>query len=321
MTFSEFLLRLHTIDRGANGFNIIDSANPHFIFYGRNSANAPALWISLPTSVTRTDGIEEPKPTKCIDTSVGIDEKHINVTFSLKELSFEELFDSICFDLFTLLSKVAPEDSYEELAKRYDSWRRLFEKQGKHSLSDAEIKGLLGELLAMNHFLQHGHPEAVEAWGGPAKADRDFEFPDTWAEVKGVKLDATTVSISSLEQLDTTTSGVLHLFRIEKGPANRTDAFSLADIVSKCKASIVRPQDVVLFDAKLQLAGYDASDEKLTEKVFTLHEHSVYAVEDSFPRIRRAFVPVEVARASYELFIPMLTKFKTATLFPIAPQS
>ena len=317
MTFSEFLLRLRDIDNGtASNFNIIDSENPHYIYYGRNAENAPALWVQLPTSVTKTDGIEKPQSTKCIDALVCMDGKHINVTLSLKERSFEELFDSFCFDLFGHLSITDPEDAYEELTKRYDSWRRLFEKQGKKSLSNEEVKGLLGELLALNHFLTLGRQDAVAAWCGPAKADRDFEFPESWAEVKSVKLASSTVSISSLEQLDTTMPGTLHILRIEKGAANRSTAFSVADIVAKCKNTILSPQDISLFDAKLALAGYDDADEIMNEKSFTLHEHSVYAVTASFPRIRRASVPVEIARVSYDLFIPMLIPFKTATLFP-----
>jgi hypothetical protein len=234
----------------------------------------------------------------------------------LKNQLFKELFDSFCFDLFDHLAKTSVEDAFEELVNRYDAWRHLFENQKKQKLSGEEIKGLLGELLTLKHYLETGRHDAVAAWGGPAKADRDFEFNDTWAESKSVKLDASTISISSLEQLDVTAPGSLHLLRIEKGPADRVDAFSLMDIVKQCAAAIASPQDIILFNNKLQLGGCDPSDEGQTERVYTLHEHAVYSVTNAFPRIVRGTLPPEVAKARYELYIPMLIGFRSETLFP-----
>lgn len=320
MTFTVFLQRLQAIDCGSASFKIIDASHPYFIYYGRNRDHATALWIRLSTTETKTEK-ETPKSTRCIDAQVVIDERTIDVTFSLKETPFKELFDSFCFDLFDHLAKTSVEDAFIELVNRYDAWRHLFEQQKKRTLSGEEIKGLLGELLTMKHFLDQGRQDAVVAWGGPTKADRDFEFHDTWAESKSVKLDASTVSISSLEQLDVVTPGALHLFRIEKGPADRADAFSLMDIVEKCSKAIASTHDMILFNNKLQLGGYDPSDEGQSERVYTLHEHTVYTVTNAFPRIVRGSVPPEVAKAHYELYIPMLSPFKSETLFQKEAQS
>ena len=315
MTFTVFLQRLQAIDCGTAAFKIIDASHPHFIYYGRNRDHVPALWIRLPTTETKNEG-GTPKSTRCIDTQVVVGEQHIDVTFSLKETPFKELFDSFCFDIFDHLAKISVEDAFDELVNRYEAWRHLFEQQKKPTLSGEQIKGLIGELLTMKYFLKQGRNDAVAAWGGPTKSDRDFEFHDTWAESKSVKLDASTVTISSLEQLDVAVPGALHLLRIEKGPANRTDAFSLTDIVEQCMNAIANAQDLILFNNKLQLGGFDPSDEGQRERVFTLHEHTVYSVTNSFPRIVRDSVPPEVAKTCYELYIPMLSTFKSKTLFP-----
>ena len=69
-------------------------------------------------------------------------------------------------------------------------WQKLFAEEKNKKLSDAEVKGLLGELCALRNviLMRYSPQTAVAGWIGPIGADRDFEFSDTWYEAKAVTL-------------------------------------------------------------------------------------------------------------------------------------
>ena len=73
----------------------------------------------------------------------------------------------------------------------------------------------------------------MTAWQGPEGCDQDFEFETGWAEVKTVKISATEVSISSLQQLEREDVGRLIVYFAEKDGSESETTKSVKDIATE----------------------------------------------------------------------------------------
>lgn len=92
----------------------------------------------------------------------------------------------------------------------------LFTKTRTSLLSENEIRGLLGELIFLkeNMFKKYQMNRSIISWQGCEKAHKDFEINAEWYEVKTIRQNGDTVTISSIEQLDDEKDGKLVVIRI-----------------------------------------------------------------------------------------------------------
>lgn len=228
--------------------------------------------------------------------------------FSLADKSLREQFVSLCWDIMNCTSAITDKKRGTATAiKRFCLWQRLFAEGKSRQLSDAEIKGLIGELCALKQvvFANYTPNTALTGWVGPIGADRDFEMPTEWYEVKAVSLSKDTVSISSLDQLDTDAEGSLLVTRIEKASPNAPGCFTLNSLVNEIAAGLADLESRTIFDARMASAKYDPADPR-AEEPYVLHRIEVYRTDKNFPRIRRSKVPVSISNAAYDLSIPGL---------------
>lgn len=231
--------------------------------------------------------------------------------FSLADKSLREQYVSLCWDIMNCTSAIENKKQGTAAAiKRFCLWQRLFAEE-KSKLSDAEIKGLIGELCALKQvvFASYTPNAALTGWVGPIGADRDFEMPAEWYEVKAVSLSKDTVSISSLDQLDTDMEGSLLIARIEKASPNATDCFTLNSLVNEIAADVADLESRTIFNARMASAKYDPADPR-AEEPYVLHRIEVYRTDRDFPRIRRSKVPVSISNAAYDLSIPGLQDWR-----------
>lgn len=228
--------------------------------------------------------------------------------FSLADKSLREQYVSLCWDIMNCTSAITDKKRGTAAAiKRFCLWQRLFAEGKSRQLSDAEIKGLIGELCALKQvvFANYTPNTALTGWVGPIGADRDFEMPSEWYEVKAVSLSKDTVSISSLDQLDTDAEGSLLVARIEKASPNAPGCFTLNSLVNEIAAGLADLESRTIFDARMASAKYDPADPR-AEEPYVLHRIEVYRTDKNFPRIRRSKVPVSISNAAYDLSIPGL---------------
>ncbi|MGN0221108.1 MAG: PD-(D/E)XK motif protein [Prevotella sp.] len=235
----------------------------------------------------------------------------LTLRFSLENNELLEYFCTFCQDLLDSV-KVANDDetAYHTLRSRYYSWRQLFRPDNAR-LTESEIMGLIGELLFLKgHMIpERGIDVALESWMGPEKTHKDFSDQQDWFEVKTISFGKESVRISSIEQLDSDIDGTLVVYELEKMSPSFA-GIRLNQLVNSIIASLVNTHQREIFIAKLQLFGFDFSNEN-DNLVFALRNQYVYRVDsENFPRLHRALLPEAITRAQYELLLTEIEPFK-----------
>ena len=188
----------------------------------------------------------------------------------------------------------------------------MLESQNSGLMSEQSRKGLLGELLFLEKRIAilDNPLSVIQGWAGADGADQDFVYPDGWFEVKSISVSATSVLISSLEQLYGADIGELVVQRIDKTVPNKAGAFSLNEIVLRISEILLNDADALdLFRAKLSAYGYIDLQEYSEQKYFHA-ETIVYRVDEFFPRLTTQSVPTQIVSAHYELNLPSLIEWK-----------
>lgn len=234
--------------------------------------------------------------------------------FRLINSGHEDVFMRLCWDLVDSSREKPPgRMAMQFISRRYLEWSKLFQK-GVDGLSRAQQKGLIGELFCLRTLLESAQltaTQAVSAWGGPDGADRDFVVGEWWCEVKTIGGSATTVQISSLEQLDINPSGELLVYVIESTTPGDADGFTLNSVAEQVGHSLGGDVDAgELYAGKLIASGYVRRDE-YDEMPYRLVGTARFYVDSTFPRLTRRMVPSQVVAAKYELALGTLEPWKT----------
>lgn len=235
----------------------------------------------------------------------------LTLRFSLENNELLEYFCTFCQDLLDSV-KVTSEDetAYHTLRSRYYSWRQLFRPDNAR-LTEAEIMGLIGELLFLKDYMipERGIDVALESWMGPEKTHKDFSDEKDWFEVKTISFGKESVRISSIEQLDSDIDGTLVVYELEKMSPS-FEGIRLNQLVNSIIALLVNTSQKETFMAKLQLFGFDFSNEN-DNLVFALRNERIYKVDSvNFPRVHRALLPDAISRVQYELLLTEIEPFK-----------
>lgn len=184
----------------------------------------------------------------------------------------------------------------------------------KARLSQSQQKGLIAELLFLDReaIPALGIDSALQGWGGPDEAPRDFSYGQIFIEVKSKRSSSsTTVRISSEHQLNTSPNEQLFLYVVELNDAvmNQTDSTSLPEIVEKINAYL-SPLQRVNFGSKLAKVGY------LDEPDFQYDRWSeganyIYEVVDGFPKIDSYSCAPGVANVGYDIDLNYCARYMT----------
>lgn len=235
----------------------------------------------------------------------------LTLRFSLENNDLLEYFCTFCQDLLDSV-KVTNDDetAYHTLRSRYYSWRQLF-RPDKARLTEAEIMGLIGELLFLKDYMikERGIDGALESWMGPEKTHKDFSDQQDWFEVKTISFGKESVRISSIEQLDSDINGTLVVYELEKMSPS-FEGIRLNPLVNSIIALLVNIHQREIFMAKLQLFGFDFSNEN-DNIVFALRNKYMYKVDNKhFPRLSRTLLPGAITQAQYDLLLTEIEPFK-----------
>lgn len=235
----------------------------------------------------------------------------LTLRFSLEDNDLLEYFCTFCQDLLDSV-RVTTEDetAYHTLRSRYYSWRQLFRPDNAR-MTELEIMGLIGELLFLkNHMIpERGIDVALGSWMGPEKTHKDFSDQQDWFEVKTISFGKESVRISSIEQLDSDIDGYLVVYELEKMSPS-FDGIRLNQLVNSIIAMLANATQREIFMAKLQLFGFDFSNEN-DNLVFALKSEYRYKVDaEGFPRIHRNILPDAITRVQYELLLTEIESYK-----------
>lgn len=239
------------------------------------------------------------------------EDKRLALTFDLMDNSYKSMFLIFCKDIIVVAEKSGPEMAISGALTRWKYWKEMFGKKKNNILDKSEIKGLIGELIELRDKIMPicSETDAIQSWMGPLLGHKDFEINDTWYEVKSVSENAVQVNISSLEQLESEVDGHLVIVRLEDSSAASALSINLNAVVVSVLNKIEDPENIDLFQTRLDNMGYVA-DPEYDNYNFIFKGRQCYFVTSEFPRIRRKDISPSIGNAKYTIMLDGIVNFK-----------
>lgn len=295
----------NSIDYKDGGFLQIDTQHPLEWHIGYQSISQKTLLLVCTADI----GIIESSKSMAVTRRKRETDNRWTLSFELLRNEQEGVFAILCSDIIEHSRSSSNEkEALTLVIGRYKQWSRLLESQRSGLMDENSRKGLLGELLFLQERIEESDSAliAIQGWVGADGADQDFIYEDGWHEVKSAGASATSVTISSLEQLDCAGAGELVIMRIDKSAPDKAGALSLNDAVRRISGSLTDASDALdLFRSKLNAYGYIDLQEYSEQKYYCSGSQR-YGVNDTFPRLIRQNVPPQIEALHYTLSLSSL---------------
>lgn len=236
---------------------------------------------------------------------------YYSIRFSLVEDEMCGLFYKFCDDLLEATRNLqSAHEGYTAVIERYYQWRKMFVSSKKNLLSEQEIMGLIGEILLLKGYLAEklGLSNALKSWSGQELTHKDFSFDDTWVEAKAISLGSQSVKISSLEQLESDSTGELAVHSLEK-MSSAYNGITLNKLVLETRNLFQLAEEKDAFDTKVALQGYEYNN-YYDDFVYEIGSFRRYKVDDNFPKLTHRDLPAAIRKATYELSLVEIGKFE-----------
>ena len=240
--------------------------------------------------------------TKYIEVNQYKNDKYCTIRFSLCDKELNDLFFKFCEDMVEKTRGLESASlGYNAVIDRFSLWKKMFFSPRNEILSEEKIMGLIGELLLLKNFLfeKYGVEKAIDGWSGQDCTRKDFSYEDKWYEAKAISFNKDTVSISSLEQLDSNIPGELAVVLLEKMSPSFMGITLNQLIWDVCE--FIKAQDAKeLFISKIESSGY-VYNVAYDSYMFALKNIRRFNVDELFPRLIPSNVPSGVVSAKYEI--------------------
>ena len=299
----------NSINYTDGGFLQIDTQHPLEWHIGYQSISQRTLLLVSDTEINAIDSSKS----MIVSRRKRESDNRWTLSFELLRNEQQGVFAILCCDVIEHSRSATNEtDALKLVISRYRQWSKLLESQQSGLMDEQSRKGLLGELLFLEHriAIDKSALATVQGWVGADGADQDFVYPDGWFEVKSIGASATSVTISSLEQLDCADEGELVVHRIDKVAPDRVGAFSLNEIVHRISETLIENSDALdLFRAKLSAYGYIDLQEYSEQKYYCSRTQR-YRADKTFPSLTAATVPTQVVSVHYDLNLPSLADWE-----------
>jgi Putative PD-(D/E)XK family member, (DUF4420) len=281
-------------------FQLVSANHPLEIYIGRNPSGDYLLLI-----VTSDRPI---LPKAMVSIGIEIFEREDNkwsLVFRLINNGLAPLFFLLCEDLIEITSDTNDsKQSINLILRRFSLWQKLLEKQGTNLLDASEIRGLFGELyfLVKKAIPMYGNKVALDGWVGPSSGAQDFQYLDHKWEIKTIRGNSEVVTISSMEQLDST-QGELTLTVIRLGENKELEelGLSLNELVKYVRKTLSDDFDsTVIFESKLVDVSYTTRAE-YDNPIFNIHWIKEFEVAEGFPCLTALNTPLGIQSLKYDL--------------------
>ena len=193
-------------------------------------------------------------------------------------------------------------------------FRDLLRDAAGRDVPDHEIVGLVGELVVLRDLVTRS-PNAIAAWTGPFDQRHDFRNGDRAIEVKtSSRADATSIHVSSIEQLSEPAGGSLLLvhLNVERAGNGELSVSALCDEILRLG---VARQGLAEALAAMGCADHNATAWNRIR--FSLEKTSGYRVGPGFPRVTAAqfpghVLPDGILSVSYEVDLRAAVGFRVS---------
>lgn len=290
--------------QGAESYSRFDGEHPFDVFLGIDQSGRKSL--ALVMSARR----ERITSTKTIDTQFfKRDDGKLMLCFSLIDDQLKDIFYKFCEDIIESTRLNNKEDGFAPAVDRWNTWINFFSKSSL-PLSENEVLGLIGEVYFLQNVMidKYGKEIALDSYIGTDQAHKDFEVHDTWYEVKSIHNSVRTVKISSIEQLDANTTGNLEIITFDQSTTTYEGNITLNKLISGFRSTLDRKWQL-LFDEKMRKASY-LEDERYDEYNFLFVGIDEFTVTSDFPKLTKESLPSGITKASYEIDISAIQRFK-----------
>jgi hypothetical protein len=221
-----------------------------------------------------------------------------------------ELFAAMAEDVVSVLKSM--QHSSEAFAlvaslERIKAWQDFMERERAGVMAREAELGLFGELVVLRECLLAKVPpkDVLEAWKGPLDGLQDFAFGAGAIEVKTttspVGFPAT---IASLEQLDRTQVSPLFIAAVRLALGEQ--GCTLPDLVEQVILILGGSQVANTFSSRLLHAGFHVGMAAQFTRHFVEKGITIRKVDQAFPALTRASVPVAVTGARYDLDLDLV---------------
>jgi len=293
----------------SKGFQRVDEDHPLDLYLGLDVSGERVLLL------VTDDDADVPAPTQSIE--VFCRHRHDGrwaLMFRLIRPELGRVFSHLCEDLVEFGRNLSKDSKpANAIIARLSRWQRLLERSHDGLLDESVIRGLIGELMYLEHFAlpEYGPVPALEGWVGPLDAEQDFRYPDSIIEVKSIRPNSLKVKISSAEQLeDVGCKFQLVTVTLNSSRRGENDSFCLPDIISDMRKKFEDdPLASSLFEERLLSAGY-LDHEGYQSYFFQAGGFRCFTVRDGFPRIVRSQLPTGIGSVVYELNLAVCQIFE-----------
>jgi hypothetical protein len=237
----------------------------------------------------------------------------------LLDRGMRDVFRILCTDIADAVTRCTSEaEAVDTAVARTWRWHHLLRGGAGGRLRAEEQKGLLGELIVLEHYMLPflGAAAAVTAWRGPVGAAKDFIIRAVAVESKACSASGVgAVSISSEFQLadEDLEKLFLHVCALDPATPGNDGAFTLSEVAARLRTKVSSAGEAVLgrYDALLAAAGFRFEDD-YSDSVWIGGERSVYHVSGEFPRMTKANLPTAVSNIRYVLSLAAADAFAVA---------
>lgn len=221
----------------------------------------------------------------------------------LEDAARSDLFTTICADLITFADAEDAGRALRLVMERLVAWRQ-FLRSLSGGMSRQETIGLIGELHVLAELLARD-PTLLPAWRAPEGGLHDFENGGHAIEVKTTLGPGWRVTISTMEQLDHAGLDQLDLVhvRLLETPAGS----SLDELIDRIAAMLPSEGDRRTLSNALLQRGLAPDDRASRSGLRTaLQQMTCYAIDEDFPRMRRADIAGAIVDLQYVLDLAQL---------------
>jgi len=225
------------------------------------------------------------------------------IVLVLERIDLGAIFSVIAQDLIAASRGASTAaDALTVIGARLSAWQSCL-KVRREGFGKQQIVGLFGELVILEKISNSiGFDRALAHWSGPERRLHDFEMSAFAIEVKTSLGLRGSVSIGSLEQLDTVEVNELILCRValvaDPEGVDLRALVSRLRAVADCMGSAVRGE----FDRKILLTGFvDIESLEISSNCFSVSAIEAYQVLDGFPRLTKETVALGVTSAEYQV--------------------
>jgi hypothetical protein len=272
----------------------------------------PELYIALDINGKRylllqiPSGIKVPGPdTVMANISLEWREESNFILIGLLNPLFTGLYNELTLSLYNKIKDISiPEQAVSEFVNSFQMWVDFFGELSVNSLSDSEVKGLFGELTALDWYIKNNPQfhidDLLASWVGPYGRSHDFYFNEFNVEIKSKSTDQQTVHISSEFQLQPESGKSLKLCIVD---LNRVESgMNLSLIINDIKTGIrSRGGDTGIFVKALARAGLRTDIEKYDHLRFHPVTLSFFGCVAGFPCITTDNISAGISNIKYDL--------------------